>query len=142
MSELSIAHILDSAQLTVNNHDRCLNKLENMISDGGKDLLLKEFIPLVKRALIHKKGVHAERVIRFIIEFSSKSTIIIDSKHLSVFIIEILLPFTRLSRGTKEEKISKSIRYRSTQIIGGILNNIDIDIEYDNSCFISFLILI
>lgn len=129
MTELSIAHILDSAQLTVNNHDRCFNKLENIISDGGKDLLLNEFIPLIKRALIHKKGAHVERVIKFIIEFSSKSSIIIDSKNLSVFIIEVLLPFTRLSRGTKEEKISKSIRYRSTQIIGGILNNIEFDLE-------------
>lgn len=125
----TVAGVLDSSQHTIASHKRCINMLEQLVLDGGKRVVDDELFPLMKRFLILKKGTHADRVVKFISEYASQSKAIVEDKPLSLYMIKYLIPFSRISRGTKEEKVSKSIRFRATQIIGFILNNIDIDIE-------------
>jgi hypothetical protein len=119
-----IGSIFEQAQRTCASHSRCFKQLENC-HKRDPDSFIQCFTSLLKRIfVIFKQSSNIERIVRFILDFSHRTELrVSNSEPFALFLLRHLLQFTAVSRTVRgQAEISKAIRFRSCQLISGILN--------------------
>lgn len=114
-----IAQILNKVQKTQSVHPKCKEELKQL-KEKDPNTFLKSILELIKPCLLYyKKEATIERVITFFTTFISS----LDEEFASK-IINYFIPLTNAK--------DKAIRYRSCQIISGIINDLpdDTNTEY------------
>lgn len=106
-----IAQILNKAQKTQSVHPKCKEELKQ-IKEKDSKLFLSSILELIKPCLLYyKKEATIERVINFFTSFISSLDLEFAFK-----VIRNILPLSNAK--------DKAIRYRSCQIISGIINDL------------------
>jgi condensin complex subunit 3 len=128
-----IGSIFEQAQRTCASHSRCFKQLEKC-HKRDPDNFVQCFTSLLKRVLvIFKQFPNVERIVHFIVDFSQRTELrVSNSEPFALFLLRHLLPFTAVSRTARgQAEISKAIRFRSCQLIAGILNVLSEETEIE-----------
>ena len=111
----TIVDILEDVQKTFATHRRCVKALRKIQSNDPQKFT-KDFIPYLNRILVvFKREPAVERLIQFIVNFSTFSEDLnVPNEEFAVFLIGYLLEHT----DSKE----KGVRFRTTQLIANLIN--------------------
>lgn len=127
--EQELGNIFNQAQKTLAAHQRCIQALEKHYTKNPATFA-NNFINMVKRLLlIFKRDAHIERAVQLVITFASKTEIKIKEESFAIYLVKFLLDLCDMGKPTKQAEIAKAIRFRSCQIIAGVLNNLPVDAE-------------
>jgi hypothetical protein len=127
-----IAGILQEVQKGFAGHKKALRQLR-LIQKEDPNYFNKYFLELLKKVLvIFKRELTVERIIQFVISFATEKVKLSkndeqgeDNNEFALFFVNYLLEYT-----TAKEK---AVRFRTTQLISGIVTTLD------DSCEIRFV---
>jgi condensin complex subunit 3 len=117
----AIAQLLGQCQKTFASHKKCLKAMRKLLAKDPQQFA-KEFIPLLNKILlIFKREPAVERLIQFIITFSTIRDDESTSEEFGLALITYLLQYTNAK--------DKAVRFRSCQIIAGIVHSMSDEVE-------------
>jgi len=125
------ATILDGAQDSVASHARCMNELSKLCEVAGVErVLTKSLMGAVHKVLVvFKREPCVERIVTFLIQFISQSLSTVQGLPFPVYFMAQLLPYTKASKGNRDTDLTKAVRFRSTQLVAGVLNALSEETE-------------
>lgn len=138
------AVILDSAQDSVASHARCMNELSKLCEVAGAERVLgKSLMSAAHKVLVvFKREPCVERIVAFFIQFVSQSLSAVQGLPFPVYFMTKLLPYTKASKGSRDTEITKAVRFRSTQLVAGVLNALSEETELKYVLQLPLLLLI
>lgn len=134
-----VAAILDEAQNNSANHARLMKDLTQLCEVAGAKLVLRNSImqAVLKVLVVFKREPAVERVVSFLISFVSQCLFKLNDIAFPVYFMTKLLPYTKASKGARDTELSKAVRFRSTQLVAGVLNALseETEIKYVQATF-------
>jgi hypothetical protein len=130
-----VATILDGAQDSAGYHARLMKELSTLCDVAGPEKVLRKSLmqALPKVLVVFKREPCVERVVSFLIQFVSQCLYEVQGRPFPVYFMTYLLPFTKASKGSKDTDITKAVRFRSTQLVSGVLNSLSEETELKNA---------
>lgn len=126
-----VAAILDGAQDSIGQHARYLNELTKLCEVAGAERVLRHsLMSAIKNVLVvFKREPCVERVVSFLIAFTSQCLFQVQGVAFPVYFMLELLPYTKASKGARDVELTKALRFRSTQLVAGVLNALSEETE-------------
>ena len=131
-SSVSVARCFNEAQRSISVHKKLVKALCKRLAEDGAMLVLKELAPcLAHLMLVFSRDMHVERVVRFVVSFvthpvdESDAKLLEEQEQLVEALLSWLLTMTKASE--------KSVRYRSCQLIAGVLSHLPAHVSLPNN---------
>ena len=126
-----VAAILDGVQDSAATHARYLKEFTKLCEVAGPDKVLRKcLMPALQHILVVlKREPTVERLVSFLIQFASQSQFDIQGRPFPVRFMCELLPFTNAAKGNRDTEVTKAVRFRSTQLVAGVLNALSEETE-------------
>ncbi len=126
--EEQVADYFDEAQKSFANHKKAIRKLRRIYHQNTKDVSKVIFKFLKQIMVVFKREPSVERLVQFIVGFATESITDKDGNtdnngEFCVKLLRKMLEFSLLK--------DKAVRFRSTQIIAGIINTLSPDCEIE-----------
>jgi condensin complex subunit 3 len=129
MGKVTIESIFQTAQQTAATHKKCVKQLNKLAADEPKEFVDK-FLTLIKLPLlVYKREPAVERLISLIINFSTHTDLKFGGESFPLHLVRQLVPLTALNNVKKGEDDAKAVRFRSCQVIAGVLHGLPDDAD-------------
>lgn len=127
-----VADILDQAQDVTGKHAQLMKELTSLCKATSANAVLKRSLmqAVLKVLVIFKREPCVERVVTFLISFVSQCLYQVEELAFPVYFMTKLLPYTKASKGARDTELSKAVRFRSTQLVAGVLNALSEETEF------------
>ena len=128
---MNVARCLNEAQRSISVHRKLVRLLSARLVEEGAMVVLKELAPcLAHLMLVFTRDTYVERVVRFVIQFVTNPVegdekLLEQQESLIEALLSWLLTMTKASE--------KSVRYRSCQLIAGILSHMPAQVSLPNN---------
>jgi condensin complex subunit 3 len=123
MTNENISRILQECQKSFAYHKKANKALYKLQSSDPKQFI-KDFLPFLNRILlVFNREPAVERLVQFIIHFACNGEHGQDGEEFSMYLVRYLLRHTAAQ--------DKAVRFRSCQIIAGIINTMNEDTEIE-----------
>ncbi|UPR02246.1 subunit 3 of nuclear condensin complex [Chloropicon primus] len=136
---VSVARCLNEAQRSISAHRKLVRTLLNRLAEEGAMCVLKELAPCLAHVLlVFSRDTHVERVVRFVVSFVTHAVGEDEGKRSEATervleeqesLIEALLSWLL----TMTKATEKSVRYRSCQLIAGVLSHVPPHVSLPNT---------
>lgn len=127
-----VATILDGAQDSTGSHARYMKELTQLCEVAGAEPVLRKSLmqAVLKVLVVFKREPCVERVVTFFISFVSQCLFQVKAMAFPVYFMIKLLPYTKASKGARDTEVTKAVRFRSTQLVAGVLNALSEETEF------------